>query len=152
MMTNRKHLRLCTVLLVCNVLFIWGNSLLPGSVSGAISGWVHSLIPGFGGGGASGHGLLRKLGHFTEFCVLGTLFFWQFQMRKVPDWAHYVLPLLGGFLVACCDETIQRFVPDRGPGIKDVGIDTLGTAAGIILITLIQYAYKRIKTKHLEEE
>lgn len=150
MMTNRKHLRLCTVLLVCNVLFIWGNSLLPGSVSGAISGWVHSLIPDFGGGGASGHGLLRKLGHFTEFCVLGILCFWQFRMRKVPAWAHYALPLLGGFLVACGDETIQRFVPDRGPSMLDVGIDTLGTATGIVLITLIQCAYQRIKTKYLE--
>lgn len=154
-MSNQKHLRLCTTLLLCNVLFIWGNSLLPGSISGAISGWVsklvYAVVPNFGGGTTSGHGLLRKLGHFTEFCVLGTMLFWQFSMRKAPAWGRYVLPLMCGFLVACCDETIQRLIPDRGPSIKDVGIDTLGTAVGIVLITLIQHARRRIKSKHLEE-
>ena len=155
MMSNRKYLRLCTVLLICNVVFIWGNSLLPGSISGAISGWVNKLVqlllPSTGEGPGASHGLLRKLAHFTEFCALGALLVWQFRMRNVSGWAGCLLPLLGGFLVACGDETIQRFVPDRGPSLKDVGIDTLGTAVGIVLITLIQYALARIKTKNLEE-
>jgi len=155
MMRDKKYLRLCTALLICNVVFIWGNSLLPGSVSGAISGWVnelvHMLFPGFGGGQGTGHGLLRKLAHFTEFCTLGILLVWQFRMRQVPRWAGYVLPLLGGFVIACTDETIQRFVPGRGPSLKDVGIDTLGTALGIVLITLIRSARERRKTKNLEE-
>ena len=154
-MNNRKYLRLCTVLLICNIVFIWGNSLLPGSVSGAISGWISKLIqllfPPSGAEPGTSHGLLRKVAHFTEFCTLGVLFVWQFRMRKVSGWAGYILPLLGGFLVACGDETIQRFVPDRGPSIKDVGIDTLGTVVGIVSITLIHYARKRIKTKNLEE-
>lgn len=155
MMNNQRYLRICTVLLVCNVVFIWGNSLMPGSISGAISGWindlVHMLFPSPDGDPSSGHGLLRKLAHFTEFCTLGMLLVWQFRMRKVPRWMQYVLPLLGGFLVACGDETIQRFVPDRGPSLKDVGIDTLGTTLGIVLITLINYVCKHTKTKHLEE-
>lgn len=154
-MTDRKYLRLCTVLIICNVIFIWGNSLLPGSISGTISGWIsdliHILLPSSGGSSGARHGLLRKLAHFTEFCTLGALLVWQLRMRGVPRWAGYVLPLLGGFLVACGDETIQRFVPDRGPSLKDVGIDTLGAALGIVLITLIQFMRKRIKTIKLEE-
>ena len=154
-MTNRKYLRICTVLLICNVVFIWGNSLLPGSVSGAISGWINDLVrwlfPGSEGESGTSHGLLRKLAHFTEFCTLGMLLVWQVRMRPAPKWAQYVLPLLGGFLVACGDETIQRFVPDRGPSLIDVGIDTSGAALGIVLITLINYALKRKKTKILEE-
>ena len=37
---NQKKIRLWAILVICNILFIWGNSLLPGSVSGAISGFV----------------------------------------------------------------------------------------------------------------
>lgn len=155
MIKRQRYLRICTLLLICNVAFIWGNSLMPGSVSGAISGWfndlVHMLFPAPDGDPSAGHGLLRKLAHFTEFCTLGMLLVWQFRMREVPRRMQYVLPLLGGFLVACCDETIQRFVPDRGPSLKDVGIDTLGTALGIVLITLLNYVCKHTKTKHLEE-
>ena len=154
-MDNPKYRRLCVALLICNVVFIWGNSLLPGSVSGAISGWVNDLVqmllPGSDEASGAGHGLLRKIAHFTEFCTLGMLLVWQFRMHKISPLAQYALPLLGGFLVACADETIQWFVPDRGPSLIDVGIDTLGSALGIILITLINYALKRNKTTKLEE-
>ena len=68
--TNKK-LRICTVLLILNIAFIWGNSLLPGEVSGAFSGWVWNLLATFFPDRPedpdAGHGLLRKLAHFTEF-------------------------------------------------------------------------------------
>ena len=44
MIRTDKRMRLCTALLICNLIFIWGNSLLPGSVSGAISDAVKSLL------------------------------------------------------------------------------------------------------------
>ena len=150
-MDRKKYLYFCTALLICNVAFIWGNSLLPGSISGAISGWVNDLVnllfPSEDDGSGSGHGLLRKLAHFTEFCTLGMLLVWQFRIRKAPRWMCYALPLLGGFLVACVDETIQRFVPDRGPSFLDVGVDTLGTTLGIVLITLVNYCVIKHKNK-----
>ena len=39
--------------------------------------------------------------------------------------------LVYGTLAACVDETIQLFVPDRGPAIRDVVIDTCGVIAGM---------------------
>ena len=39
-----KRLRLCITLLTCVLIFIWGNSLLPGEVSGALSDWVKSIL------------------------------------------------------------------------------------------------------------
>ena len=57
------------------------------------------------------------------------------------------MPLLFCLAVACVDETIQLFVPGRAGRLTDVGIDTLGAALGIVLITLIQ----TMKTKFLEE-
>ena len=62
-----------------------------------------------------------------------------------------VLALAGAFLVACCDETIQRFVPDRGPSFRDVMIDTSGALAGMILL-LVGYAYVKRRKKQATEE
>jgi len=147
--TNR--LRLCTALIICNILFIWGNSLLPGEISGAISDWVRRvLLPFLPEGSANAHsagGVLRKLGHFTEFSCLGLSLSWLVRMKLPHTWQHICLPLLTGIAVASADETIQIFVPDRGPAIKDVGIDTLGVILGIVIISLIQHC----KMKKMEE-
>ena len=143
---NRK-LRLCTALLVCNILFIWGNSLLPGSVSGAISGWVRDILAAIFPMGPdkpdAGHGLLRKLAHFTEFACLGALFGWLFRMLYRPA----VFAPMCGFLVACVDETIQRFVPDRGPSFRDVLIDTSGAVVGMFLLLAGYRIVKRRSNK-----
>ena len=145
---TRSRIRLCICLLIVNLAFIWGNSLLPGEISGTISGWVHMLIqaifPGSGESG-QGHGLLRKLAHFSEFCALGMLLSWLFAMLKEKKWA-FVLPSLAcGCLAACVDETIQRFVPDRGPSVKDVGIDSMGVILGICLLCLGHTIYQKKK-------
>ena len=39
MMCNASWKRRITLLVVLTVAFIWGNSLMPGTVSGAISDW-----------------------------------------------------------------------------------------------------------------
>ena len=139
-------------LMVVNVLFIWGNSCLPGSVSGAISPWVRNVLSFLFPGGASdpdsGHGLVRKLAHFTEFACLGALFTWLFGMLSKP----LLIALPCGFLVACVDETIQRFVPDRGPAFKDVLIDTSGVLVGIGLLILGYTIRKRQAKQYLEDK
>lgn len=143
---TQKKLRLCVTLLICNILFIWGNSLLPGEISGAISGFVKNvlahIIPGMSGEGGGGHGLLRKAAHFTEFACLGALSTWLLFMLQKPR----LLAVAGAFLVACADETIQRFVPDRGPAFKDVLIDTSGAITGMVLLLAV-YAYMKRKQK-----
>ena len=74
MLRNRKRMAVCITLLCVNLCFIWGNSLLPGEISGAISGWLRELLLGAAPEGPDvGHGLLRKLAHFTEFACLGAL-------------------------------------------------------------------------------
>lgn len=140
-----RRLRLCVVLLIMNLIFIWGNSMLPGEISGAISHWVKGLLsavlPDRPGG--DGHGLLRKIAHFTEFGCLGLCLSWLIRMVRERKWEYWVLPLFAGFLAACVDETIQMFVPDRGPGIRDVAIDTAGVFAGIALFSLVYFMKNR---------
>jgi VanZ family protein len=141
MIRTEKRLRLCAALIAVNLCFIWGNSLLPGEISGAISDAVKNLLRwclsflGLSQGGGGGGGLLRKIAHFTEFACLGGLFTWLFAMLRRPA----VLALGCGFLAACVDETIQIFVPDRGPGVIDVIIDTAGVVVGVTLLLLFQH-------------
>lgn len=142
MIRTDKRLRLSrwlTVLLLC---FIWGNSLLPGEISGRLSDWVKdilaALLPGQVPGVTTGGGLLRKIAHFSEFAALGACLCWRFGMLNKRKF----LALVYGFGAACVDETIQAFVPDRGPSPKDVAIDTCGTAVGMALLLL---GYKLIK-------
>ena len=130
-----KRMRLCTALLICNLIFIWGNSLLPGEVSGAFSDWVKGILQAIFAQGPedpNSGGLLRKLAHFMEFAALGMLLCWHFQMLG-KGWTP---AFFFGAGAACIDETIQMFVPDRGPAIRDVCIDSAGVLTGIVLLLL----------------
>ena len=152
MICTKRRLRLCTVLLVCCLVFIWGNSLLPGEISGAISDEVKEILEAiFPGGGTSPSQegfLLRKLAHFTEFAALGMCLGWLFGMLKRGK----IPPFLLGAAAACVDETIQRFVPDRGPSLRDVGIDACGVLTGLIVLYIGHYYWCKLRTKqHLEE-
>ncbi len=133
MIRTDKRLKLCITLLICNLVFIWGNSLLPGEVSGAISDWVKellSLLFHSTGEDTPGGIPLRKIAHFTEFAALGMCLSWLHGMLgKAKHW-----PLIWGTAAACADETIQMFVPDRGPSIFDVCIDACGVLTGMILL------------------
>ena len=141
MISSDKRIRLCIALLVMTLVFIWGNSLLPGELSAAFSDWIREiltkLLPNLEVG-RKGTGLLRKIAHFTEFCTLGMCLGWLAGMLARPQgWA-----LAGGVLAACIDETIQVFVPDRGPSLFDVGIDSCGVLTGI---ALLQIGYSIVK-------
>ncbi len=152
MVYSKKRLTLCFVLIGLLLAVIWGNSLLHGELSKKVSGFfgwlVNGLVPNANAGsGEAGHGILRKVGHLTEFCLLGLLLSWLARMVLIKNWQHLCLPLLGGLFVACVDETIQFFVPGRACRLSDVGIDTLGCTLGIVLITLIV----TIKNQNLKE-
>ena len=147
-----KRLRLCKALLIGILVFIWGNSLLPGEASGALSDWFKSLLyllfrrnPQTN----AGVDLIRKLAHFSEFTVLGICLAWLHGMLQKGK----LQPFLWGVLAASADETIQRFVPDRGPSIRDVCIDSAGVLTGIILLWMgYHYLKKRSANETLEDK
>lgn len=152
MIRTKKRLGWCITWLVLNLVFIWGNSLLTGEASGALSNWVaevlSKLIPGFEMGmPQGGRGLLRKFAHFGEFALLGMCLRWLFGMlQKSPK--LYLFSAVCGVTAAFVDEGIQMFVPGRGPGLMDVGIDSCGVVLGIVLLSLI---HNKAKSKNMEE-
>ena len=152
MKRTKTRMALCLILTVLLLIFIWGNSCLPGQVSGAwsqmISDLINRLLGRLPGDPHTGHGLLRKIAHFTEFTCLGMSLFWLFSMLQKKFW----IPFLCGFLAACTDECIQLLVPDRGPAIKDVLIDTAGVAVGIAVLLAVTVINQKIKNNKFLEE
>ena len=130
---------LCTAMLVFNLAFIWGNSMLPAHISAALSGWVKSLLVG---AGDIGEGFfesdfsIRKLAHFLEFTSLGALLVWKTGMLKKGT---FFRPLWLGAGAALLDECIQFFSPGRAPRVLDWSIDCLGVLLGLGIINSILY-------------
>ena len=151
MIRTDKRLRLCTVLLAAILVFIWGNSLMPGEVSQGISDWVQSVLFGTqpkDGVPAPGNTLLRKAAHFTEFMALGMTLAWLFGMLQKQK----PVPFFWGAAAACVDETIQAFVPERAPGVLDVLLDSSGVLAGIVLLYLGHNYCKNQRNQSMEDK
>lgn len=150
MRRSPRRLWLCATLVILNLAFIWGNSAMPGTVSGAISQWVSDVLNLFlklpAGDMQEGEHVLRKLAHFSEFALLGVWLRWLWGMLGERPLERVALPLLCGLLAACCDETIQRFVEGRFSSLLDVWIDTAGVTLGILLLHGI-HAWKEKRRK-----
>ena len=127
------------------LLFIWGNSLLPASVSAAISGWLHGALTG---DGAGGDGVLRKIAHFTEFAFLGGLLCWLFIKQQEGKGTAFLLSFACGLFAAITDELLQHFSPGRSPQVLDVCIDTAGVLTGICICLGLLSIHQFIKSKH----
>lgn len=77
--------------------------------------------------------IIRKNAHFFAYFVLGILVINAFRRSGVFGYKSIVLALLICVLYAVSDEVHQYFVPGRGPGVKDVFIDSAGAVVGIML-------------------
>ncbi|TCO68517.1 VanZ family protein [Marinisporobacter balticus] len=87
--------------------------------------------------------IVRKNAHFFAYLALGI--FVMNAMRRSGRYGYksVVLVLLICILYAISDEVHQLFVPGRGPGVKDVLIDSAGASVG----TLVHLGMSRIKKK-----
>lgn len=131
-MRKIRHLPMYACLVILTLAFIWGNSLVPGDVSGEISGGVFEMVAGlFVLFGDKGQLVLRKLAHLSEFTALG--FFLTGLWRNLKRRERLTPPLLLGLAAACLDETIQIFSPGRGSSLIDVWIDFGGVCFGFLL-------------------
>ena len=145
---HKKQLLLCALLLILNLSFIWGNSLMSGPQSSELSGGVMEWLKEMMGGSIpGGEHLIRKLAHFSEFACLGLLLTWLFQLLHQRGIYGFAMPLLCGSLAALTDETIQVLTPERGPSVVDVWIDISGVTLGILLLLLGHCLVKRRKSK-----
>lgn len=123
------------IVVVLTICFIWGNSMMPASVSDAFSRrakeWVNIILSHTGSKKVlSGDGGLRKAAHATEFGLLGIelVIIWRNKLKgKLTALA------LSGLAAAVADETIQLYSPGRSSQLEDVWIDFIGFTAGVLL-------------------
>ena len=150
---NIRQLTVCIVLILLNLSFIWGNSLLPGEDSSELSGFLTECLEEvFGEAGPGIEHVIRKMAHFSEFACLGLLLTWMFQLLSQKGIHSFTLPLLCGSLTALLDETLQKLSPGRDPNVIDVWIDTAGVAAGILILLLCFWLWKKRRNNISMEE
>ncbi|MGH9811619.1 MAG: VanZ family protein [Candidatus Acidiferrales bacterium] len=89
--------------------------------------------------------VVRKLGHVTEYFILGLLL-WR-ALRRGREaawrWSWALGTLLLGVAWAALDELHQRFERGRGSSIVDVGWDSLGLLLALVALSVLAWKKKK---------
>lgn len=88
--------------------------------------------------------IVRKNAHFFTYLILGMLVVNALRRSEVIGYKS--IALLICFLYAISDELHQFYVPGRGPGMKDVFIDSAGATVGILVYLGINRINKKVMT------
>ena len=144
-----------TVLLLANLCFIWGNSLVSRSDSHDLSVGVLGFLPGFlrdlfPDQEQLVH-IVRKAAHFSEFACLGGLSCGLLAAIRAVKRHPFFHVWAGGFFVAAIDETIQIFT-GRGSQLQDVWLDFAGFSAGLLAVLVVRAVVLRSKPKETPKE
>ena len=143
-----KLKRILLVLLILTLAFIWGHSMVPGTLSADESGralkLLYPLLSIFLDPKYITNHLVRKMAHFTEYAVLGM------ELRTLIGMYHrkgkavlfnkdmvFVPTVLYAFFTAFIDETIQIF-SSRGSQISDVWLDVFGAFCGAGIVSIFR--------------
>ena len=83
--------------------------------------------------------IVRKLGHFTEFFLLGFTLLLHIDTigKKITVKFPWLIAWGVGTLYAVTDELHQGFVGGRHPAVWDVCIDSSGVLAGVLVMLAI---------------
>lgn len=146
----KRHAKLLiSLLLVFQMLFIFTMSSFGSDSSNAQSGQIiqvlRQVFPSLSShtSGLDASALtfiVRKTAHFTEYAILGILFYFFYRqiLPQKNGLRLFVLAILSSFLYACTDEIHQLFVPGRSGQFTDVLVDTLGAFCGCLLLLAIR--------------
>ena len=129
------------------VAFIWGHSLMPGGVSSEESlSCVNDMRGFFGLLGVTETltmtFIVRKTAHLLEYTVLGVIASGLLRRGWGSGRLHGRLALVVAAIVPVVDETIQLFVPGREGQVRDVCIDLLGIALGLLLARAVAHRHR----------
>ncbi len=131
-------------------LFIFCNSLQTGPQSGSRSGAVMECIQhvfaalGLRAESCPSEFMIRKLGHFSEFALLGICLLAALCSFTAKPLRELGWILFAALSVGVLDESIQLFVPGRSGEVRDVLIDFAGAAAGIVLALAVRAVWRTI--------
>lgn len=161
---KRHQISLLLLLLVLQMILIFSMSSFGSDSSNAQSNQIihvlHQVFPNLSNdhsffGVSNLVFIVRKAAHFTEYAILGLLFFLVYRAYlakysnakpsdtklsnvKLSDAKFLFFALCSSFLYACTDELHQFFVSGRSGQFTDVLIDTLGALFGCLLLLIIR--------------
>ena len=144
---KKKHLKIYALIFWIFIIFI--NSLLPGDVSTAQSGFVTNIIKGLLNlfniryDVTALSSLIRSLAHFIEFFILGMLVMLN---KTVLNTIYKRMSLI--ILIPLIDEVIQIFVPNRAFEWFDITIDLLGGLLGMLTLWFMTLLFKQLEQRH----
>lgn len=132
--------------------FIFGHSLMPGSVSSVQSGVVVDILepvikvvaPNIARDAM--HLIIRKSGHFIEFGILGFLLYMTYK-KKFSNYLLALVVLGHGLLVAITDESIQLLIPNRAGQITDVLIDFSGVLIAFVICFISGFLINKFRSR-----
>ena len=143
-----------TIIVIAIMAFIFFQSALPADLSSEESGRVVDLIVRLFRGVAPIDRetlvfIVRKGAHFTEYMILG-----GFLVPAVKEWMavdttpvpvvrERITAWLAGTLYAVTDEIHQFYVPGRSCELRDIGIDSCGVLAGVLVVSLLVRSKER---------
>ena len=141
---GRKHKWLVCALFVAWTLVIFTRSMQPASISNQESGAVLEFLQRLLPVELTMH-QIRKVAHFAEFAVLGSLAQLLFGGCCRTGRGSVLFAVLAGLVIALCDETIQLFVLGRSGQVKDIWLDVSGAVSGALAVAAIRWLLKKGK-------
>jgi VanZ family protein len=139
-MHTKKKL-LLTGITIAFILFIFSNSLYPGTQSSVQSQDIMNLINGVLASCkihyAFTEHFIRKTGHFTEYFILSILLTFTVHTYRFQKLEAVFIRLFMMLLVPVLDEFIQLFTPGRGSSVSDVLLDFIGGLTAMLIFSAV---------------
>ncbi len=150
---NRQSLFVVSAVCVLIMLMIFLFSSQPAEASSETSGGVVEVVANAFGIEKSRENIniltiiIRKLGHFSEYALLGGAYLFFFSHFESSKGTKLGISFFASVGYALTDEIHQNFVPGRAMRLMDVGIDALGSVAGILIAVIIIALFLKRKNK-----
>ena len=135
--------KIVNILIILMIVFIISASLQSGQSSGGLSLKIVNLLAFINpfNDVETFHLFIRKMAHFSEYALYGTLLALAFRIKSMNKYLNIVLIFL-----PFVDEFVQTFVPGRDGNLIDVGIDSCGILFGFLVIAIFYYFKKDRKS------
>lgn len=89
---------------------------------------------------------VRKMAHFSIYALGGIIL--MNLVKTYTDKCAWLYAWIIGTVYAITDEIHQYFIPGRSNQISDVVIDSSGVITGVLIVIIVGYAIKKVKTKY----
>ena len=151
MMIARVVLTVLTVAAVAAIFYNSSQSAIESTErSSPLTDWINSILSGFPIPFSVTENFIRKLAHFTEYAILGTMLSVTYYLYLLKIKTALIATLITSAAVAVIDEVIQLFPAGRSCQISDMLLDCCGVAfAAVIVMLIIRAIENNRRKKHI---